>query len=69
MKYYNDRIRELREDNDLKQKNIAEFLGIKQQVYSTYEIGDRALPIEHLIKLCRYYDVSADWVLGLKATK
>lgn len=66
MKHYNDRIRELREDNDLIQKQVAEYLGIKQQVYSKYELGIRALPIEHLIKLCKFYKVSSDWVLGLK---
>lgn len=65
MKHYNDRIRELREDHDLTQRQIAEVLGIKQQVYSNYELGFRSLPIEHLIKLCKYYNVSSDWVLGL----
>lgn len=65
MKHYNDRIRELREDHDMTQRQVAEILGIKQQVYSTYELGFRSLPIEHLIKLCRYYGTSADWILGL----
>ena len=65
MKHYNDRIRELREDHDLTQRQIAEVLGIKQQVYSNYELGFRSLPIEHLIKLCKYYNVSSDWILGL----
>ena len=69
MKNYNDRIRELREDNDLTQKQIAEVLGIDQRVYSNYEIGYRALPIEHLITLCKYYNVSADWILGLDGEK
>lgn len=65
MKNYNDRLRELREDNDLKQKDIAKILGINQQVYSRYELGIRSLPIELLIKLCKFYNVSSDWVLGL----
>ena len=65
MKHYNDRIRELREDHDLTQKEIAGVLGIDQRVYSNYEIGYRALPIQHLITLCKYYHVSADWILGL----
>lgn len=66
IKNYNDRIRELREDHDLTQKEVASFLGIDQRVYSNYEIGYRALPIEHLIKLCKFYSVSADWILGLE---
>ena len=66
MKRYNELIREIREDNDLTQAQVANILGIKQQVYSKYELGIRALPIEHLIKLCKYYKVSADWILGLK---
>lgn len=65
MKQYNERLRELRKDNDLTQKEIADYLGIDQRVYSNYEIGIRALPIEHLIRLCKYYKVSSDWILGL----
>lgn len=65
MKNYNDRLRDLREDNDLKQKDIARELNINQQVYSRYELGVRSLPIEHLIKLCKFYNVSSDWVLGI----
>ncbi len=65
MKNYNDRLRELREDNDLKQKDIAKILGINQQVYSRYELGIRSLPIELLIKLCKFYNVSSDSILGL----
>ena len=65
MKHYNDRIRELREDHDMTQRQIAEILGIKQQVYSNYELGFRSLPIELLIKLCKFYGASADWILGL----
>ncbi len=65
MKHYNDRIRDLREERRLTQKKIAEVLGIRQQVYSKYELGVRSLPIEHLMKLCRFYKASADWILGL----
>lgn len=65
MKNYNDRLRELREDNDLKQREVAEVLGINQQVYSRYELGIRSLPIELLIKLCKFYNVSSDSILGL----
>jgi len=66
MLYYNEKIREIRENRFLKQKDIAKILGIRQQVYSRYELGIRALPIEHLIKLCKFYNVSADYILGLK---
>ena len=65
MKNYNDRIRELREDNDLTQTQVAKMLGIDQRVYSNYELGYRALPIEHLIKLFLFYKVSADYILGI----
>lgn len=64
MKTYVDRIRELREDNDLRQKDIAEILGTTQQVYSRYEKGENEMPIRHLITLSRYYDVSVDYILG-----
>ena len=69
MKHYNDMIRELRQDSDLTQKDVAEILGINQRVYSRYELGIRSLPIEHLIKLCKFYNVSADYILCLKNEK
>lgn len=62
---YTTRIKKLREDNDLKQKDIAKILGIDQQYYSHYERGINELPIRHLTKLCIYYGVSADYILGL----
>ena len=65
MKHYNDRMRDLREAKKLTQKQISDVLGIRQQVYSKYELGVRSLPLEHLIKLCKYYGASADWILGL----
>lgn len=65
MKCYNEMIRELREDRDLTQKEIAALLKTTQNTYSRYELGIRALPIEHLITLCKYYNVSADFILGL----
>ncbi len=65
MKTYTDIMRELREDNDLKQDEIAKLLGTTQQVYSRYENGENELPIRHLISLCKYYKVSADYILGL----
>ena len=65
MKSYVDIIRELREDRDLTQKDIALLLGTTQQVYSRYEKGENELPIRHLITLCRFYKVSADYILCL----
>ncbi len=63
------RLKDLREDNDLKQKEIAEYLHIKQNTYSQYENGQRQLPIEVLIKLSEYYGVSTDYILGLSKEK
>lgn len=65
MKEYYEIIRELREDSDLSQREIAEYLGTTQQVYSRYEKGINEMPIRHLIALCKFYDVTADYILGL----
>ena len=59
------RIKDLREDSDLTQKEIADFLHIKQNTYSQYENGHRQLPIEILISLAKYYKTSTDYILGL----
>ena len=64
MSYYN-RLKELRIDKDLFQKDIAKLLEIDQQYYSKYERGLNELPLRHLITLCLYYSVSADYILGL----
>jgi len=69
MKEWNEIIRELREDNDLKQYTIAAMLGTTQQVYSRYEKGINEIPIHHLKKLCLYYHVSADYILGINIEK
>lgn len=61
-----DRLRALREDNDLTQAQIAKELGTSQTMYARYERRANELPIRHLIKLCKYYNVSSDFVLGLK---
>lgn len=66
MKEYWEIIRELREDRDIKQFTIARLLGTTQQVYSRYENGINEMPIRHLKTLCEYYNVSADYILGLK---
>jgi transcriptional regulator with XRE-family HTH domain len=65
MKKYNEILRDLREDRDLKQKDVAEILEMKQQQYSNYERGLRELPLSHLKTLCAFYNVSADYILGL----
>lgn len=59
------RIKDLREDNDKYQKEIAELLGISQQYYSEYENGKRTIPIQHLITLAKYYNTSIDYIVGL----
>ena len=58
-------LRDLREDADKTQTQIAEVLGTSQTMYARYERGASELPIRHLIKLARYYHVSADYILGL----
>ena len=59
-------IRDLREDNDKIQQEVADILGTSQTMYARYERGANELPIRHLIKLCDYYNVSADYILGRK---
>ena len=61
---YVKRIRDLREDRDKTQQEIADVLGTSQTMYARYERGANELPIRHLIKLCDYYGVSADYILG-----
>ena len=60
-----DRIRGLREDADKTQAEIAAILGTSQQYYANYENGKRPLPLDRLCILCQYYNVSADYILGL----
>ena len=62
---YIKRMRDLREDNDKTQQEIAEILGTSQTMYARYERGANEMPIHHLITLCKYYKVSADYILGL----
>lgn len=66
MEDYMNRLRALREDHDLTQAQVAEVLGTSQTMYARYERGANELPIRHLITLCKYYNVSADAVLGLR---
>ena len=58
------RLRDLREDADLSQKQVAALLGIQQTVYSRYERGFQTIPLEHLLTLADFYHVSTDYLLG-----
>ena len=63
------RIRDLREDSDLTQKEIADYLLCDQSLYSKYERGERVLPLELAVKLARYYNTSLDYLVGLTSKK
>ncbi|WP_295155141.1 helix-turn-helix domain-containing protein [uncultured Ruminococcus sp.] len=62
---YYRRLRDLREDHDMKQREIAELLQTTQQVYSEYEKGIREIPLHRVITLAKYYGVSIDYIVGL----
>lgn len=66
---YVTRIRNLREDSDLTQSQIADYLGTSQTMYARYERGANEMPIRHLIKLAEYYKVSLDYLCGLTNKK
>ena len=59
------RIRDLREDSNYTQKELSKYLNCSQQVYSNYELGQRDIPTDILIKLSRFYNVSVDYILGI----
>lgn len=61
---YSQRIRDLREDKELTQTDIAKILDTTQSYYAQYENGHRPLPLEHLITLCKFYNVSPEYILG-----
>lgn len=65
---YQRRLRDLREDHDKTQQNIADILGTSQTMYARYERGANELPLRHLLKLADYYGVSADYLLGRSDT-
>ena len=69
MNVYVKRIRDLREDNDLTQTEIADLLGTSQTMYARYERGANEIPVRHIIKLCNFYNVSADYILGITDKK
>lgn len=64
MEFY-QRIKNAREDKDEKQETIAKYLGITRQQYGLYETGQREFKIVHIVKLCMYFNLSADFILGL----
>ena len=66
---YNERIRELREDNDYNQSQIAEILNVGQKTYSDYELGKTRIPIDSIIKLAKHYNVSLDYICGVSNIK
>ncbi|MBR1397529.1 MAG: helix-turn-helix transcriptional regulator [Selenomonadaceae bacterium] len=59
------RIRHMREDNDIKQQTLADYLGCRQSTYANYELGNREIPLDIIIKLARFYNTSTDYLLGL----
>ena len=61
---YTRRLRDLREDHDLTEQEIADILGTSQTMYARYERGANELPIRHLIRLADYYHVTTDYILG-----
>lgn len=63
---YFPRLKDLRNDKDLLQRDIAKLLGISQTVYSRYERGFQTIPVEHLMKLADFYHTSTDYILGRK---
>ena len=63
------RLKDLREDSDITQKSIAEYLHVKQNTYSQYENGQRQIPLDMLIALAKYYETSIDYIVGLTDIK
>ena len=62
---YPQRIRDIREDRDLTQQQVADFLGMKYQQYRRYESGENEMKASHIIKLCEFYGLPADYILGI----
>lgn len=62
---YYPRLRDLRNDNDMAQKQVADYLGIDQRVYSTYETGKREMPARFFVELAKLYGTSTDYIYGL----
>ncbi len=69
MRTFVEKIRGLREDNDLTQTQVASVLGTSQTMYARYERGANEMPVHHLVTLCRFYNVSADYFLNTAPDK
>lgn len=69
MRTYQKIIRDLREDRDMTQEQVAQYLGTSQTMYARYERGASEMPIRHLINLSKLYGVSTDFILGLSDKK
>ncbi|MBS6786249.1 helix-turn-helix domain-containing protein [Ruminococcus bicirculans (ex Wegman et al. 2014)] len=67
--YYFQRLKDLREDKDLNQAQVAEIIGTTQQYYGQYETGKRPIPFDRIIKLAKFYNVSIDYIAGLTNDK
>lgn len=67
--YFHQRIRDVREDSDLSQEKVADILGITRQQYQLYESGKREMPMQLFIILAKYYNVSLDYLAGIKLKK
>ncbi len=63
--YYTEKLQWIRNCKNITQKEIASYLGIKQQQYARYEKGINVMPVTYLAKICQYFNVSADYILGL----
>lgn len=59
------RIRNIREDKDLTQQQVADGIGIKREQYRRYETGENEMKVNHILKLCNFYNLSADYIMGL----
>ena len=66
---YYQRLKDLRQDKELVQKQVADILGIDQRVYSNYETGKREIPSRFVVKLAEFYHVSSDYILGISNIK
>ena len=69
MKLENDKLFELREYNNLTQKEVGEILGVRQQTYAEWEKGKKIIPLKHLVTLANFYNVSIDYLTGLSRNK
>lgn len=63
--YYTERLQWIRDCKNITQKELAEYLGIKQQQYARYEKGVNIMPVTYLVPICKFLDISADYLLGL----